>query len=78
MKRTHGRRGGKKAKLQVTTRRLNLGNACYRSVQNLLSSRLLSKDIKIRIYKNYNFACGSVWVQNLVSDIKGETQAKGV
>jgi hypothetical protein len=27
------------------------GNACYHSVQNLLSSRLLSKDIKIRIYK---------------------------
>jgi hypothetical protein len=32
-------------------RRLNSGNACYHSVQNLLSSRLLPKDIKIRIYK---------------------------
>jgi hypothetical protein len=32
-------------------RRLNLGSACYHSVQNLLSSRLLSKSIKIRIYK---------------------------
>jgi hypothetical protein len=31
-------------------RRLNSGNACYHSVQNLLSSRLLSKNIKIRIY----------------------------
>jgi hypothetical protein len=31
--------------------RLNPGNACYHSVQNLLSSRLLSKKIKIRIYK---------------------------
>jgi hypothetical protein len=30
-------------------RRLNSGNACYHSVQNLLSSRLLSKNIKIRI-----------------------------
>jgi hypothetical protein len=30
-------------------RRLNSGNACYYSVQNLLSSRLY---IKIRIYKN--------------------------
>jgi hypothetical protein len=30
---------------------LNSGNACYHSVQNLLSSRLLSKNIKIRIYK---------------------------
>jgi hypothetical protein len=32
-------------------RRFNSGNACYRSVQNLLSSPLLSKNIKIIIYK---------------------------
>jgi hypothetical protein len=32
-------------------RRLNSGNACYHSVQNLLSSRLLLKNVKIRIYK---------------------------
>jgi hypothetical protein len=32
-------------------RRMNLGNACYHSVQSLLSSHLLSKSIKIRIYK---------------------------
>jgi hypothetical protein len=32
-------------------RRLNFGNACYHSVQHLLSSRLLSKNVKIRIYK---------------------------
>jgi hypothetical protein len=32
-------------------RRLNSGNACYNSVQNILSSRLLSKNVKIRIYK---------------------------
>jgi hypothetical protein len=30
-------------------RRLNSGNICYRSVQNRLSSRLLSKNVKIRI-----------------------------
>jgi hypothetical protein len=30
--------------------RLNLGNAGYHSVQNLLSSRMLSRNIKIRIY----------------------------
>jgi hypothetical protein len=30
---------------------LNSGNACYHSVQNLLSSRLLSKNMKARIYK---------------------------
>jgi hypothetical protein len=50
----------------------NSGNASYHSVQNLLSSHLLSKSIKIRI-QNYNFACGSVWVRNLVSNIKGGT-----
>ena len=31
--------------------RLRSGNACYHSVQNLLSSRLLSKNLKINIYK---------------------------
>jgi hypothetical protein len=31
-------------------RRLNSGNACYHSVQNLLSSRLLSKNVKIILY----------------------------
>ena len=30
---------------------LKLGNACYYSVQNLLSSRLLSKKLKIKIYR---------------------------
>jgi hypothetical protein len=29
--------------------RLNSGNACYYSVQNLLSSRLISKNLKIKI-----------------------------
>jgi hypothetical protein len=31
--------------------RLNSGNACYYSVQNLLSARLISKNLKIIIYK---------------------------
>ena len=31
--------------------RLKLGNACHHSVQNLLSSRLLSKKLKIKIYR---------------------------
>jgi hypothetical protein len=30
---------------------LNLGNACYYSVQNLLPSHLISKNLKIKIYK---------------------------
>jgi hypothetical protein len=40
-------------------RRLNSGNAWYLSLQNILSSRLLSKNVKIKIY---NFACVSVWM----------------
>ena len=36
---------------QEIKRRLNSGNACYHSVQNLLSSRLLSKNLKIKIYR---------------------------
>ena len=31
--------------------RLKLGNACYYSVQNLLSSSLLSKNLKFEIYR---------------------------
>jgi hypothetical protein len=32
-------------------KKLNFGNVCYHSVQNLLPSQLLSKNIKIRIYE---------------------------
>ena len=50
--------------------RLKLGNACYYSVQNLLSSSLLSKKLKIKIYVwNYNTARCSV----LVADVEGGT-----
>jgi hypothetical protein len=31
--------------------RLNSGNACYHSIQSLLSSRLLSRNVKVKIYK---------------------------
>jgi hypothetical protein len=31
--------------------RINSGNACYHSVQSLLSSRLLSRNVKVKIYK---------------------------
>jgi hypothetical protein len=43
--------------------RLKLGNACYYSVQNLLSSSLLSKKLKIKIYRTIILpvggACGA-------------------
>jgi hypothetical protein len=35
--------------------RLNSGNACYRSVQSLLSSHLLSRNAKVKIYKTINY-----------------------
>jgi hypothetical protein len=31
--------------------RLNAGNACHHSVQSLLSFRLLSRNVKVKIYK---------------------------
>jgi hypothetical protein len=37
--------------LEEIKRRLNSSNASYHSVQNILSSRLLSKNIKIETYK---------------------------
>ena len=43
--------------------RLQSGNACYHSMQNLLSSSLLSKNIKIKIYRTIIlpvlFGCGT-------------------
>jgi hypothetical protein len=44
--------------------RVNSGNACYHSVQNILPVRLLPKNVKIRTYKTHKpiiFACGVVW-----------------
>ena len=37
--------------LEEIKSRLRSGNACYHSVQNDLSSRLLSKTLKIKIYR---------------------------
>ena len=40
---------------QEIKNRLKLGNACYHSVQNLLSSSLLAKHLKIKIYRTIIF-----------------------
>jgi len=54
-------------------RRLKLGNACYYSVQNLLPSRLLSKNFKIKIYRTIilpvDLYGGETWSRTL----RGET-----
>jgi hypothetical protein len=39
---------------EKTNSRLNSANACYHSVHNLLSSSLLSKNMKIKIYTTIN------------------------
>jgi hypothetical protein len=41
--------------LEKIKRRLNSGNAFYHSVQNLSSSRLLSKNANIKTYRNIIF-----------------------
>jgi hypothetical protein len=53
-------------------KRLNSDNACYYSVQNILSSRLLSKNVKIIIYKNIILPVvlygGETWSLALMED----------
>jgi len=52
-----------------TKSRLNLGNACYPADQNILSSCLLLKNIKIKIYSTLILTAGCIWVWNLVSEL---------
>jgi hypothetical protein len=54
--------------------RLYSGNTCYRSIQNLLSSCLLSKNVKVRIYKTIIlsvvlYVC-EIWSQTLREEHK--------
>ena len=44
--------------------RLNSGNVCFRSVQNPLSSSLLSKNLKIKIYRNIILPVVLYWCEN--------------
>jgi hypothetical protein len=43
-------------------------------VQNLLSSPLLSENVKVKTYKTIIFACGLVRASNLICDIKRRIQ----
>jgi hypothetical protein len=45
---------------EVSKSRLNMGNACYHSVQSLLSFRLLSRNVKVKIYKK-NIILPVIW-----------------
>jgi hypothetical protein len=42
--------------------RLNSGNACYHTVQNILSFLLLSKNVWMKNIQNYNFTCSFLWL----------------
>jgi len=53
--------------------RLKSGNACYHSVQNILSSSLLIQKYKDSGICNFNFSCCFVWVWYLVAHIAGGT-----
>jgi hypothetical protein len=57
-------------------RRLNSGNACYHSVLNLLSSRLLSKNIKIRIYKTIILPMVQYWHETWSQTLREEHRLK--
>jgi hypothetical protein len=54
-------------------RRMNLGNDCYHLVQNLLSSHILSKNVKIKIYETIILSvvlCGcETWSLALMKNI---------
>jgi len=58
--------------------RLKLGNSCYHSVQNLLSSRLLSKNFKIKIYRTIILPVVLYGCETWSLTFEGGTQAEGV
>ena len=53
--------------------RLKSGNACYYSVQNLLSYGLLSKNLNIEIHRTTKLPVVFAWVRNLVAYNEGGT-----
>jgi hypothetical protein len=42
------------------------------------SHNILNRWKKRLEYRGYNFACGFVWMQNFVSDVKGGTETEGM
>jgi hypothetical protein len=47
---------------EIKKKKLKSGNACCHSVQNILSSSLLSKNLKIKIYRTTILPVVPVWV----------------
>jgi hypothetical protein len=56
--------------------RFNSGNACYHSVQNLSSSRLLSKNVKIRMYKTVVLPMVLYWCETWSLKLREEHRVK--
>jgi hypothetical protein len=52
--------------------RLNSGNACYYSVQSVLSSQVMSKNLKIKYKNNCNFASCTVWCETCSLTLREE------
>jgi hypothetical protein len=63
---------------EVINSRLKSGNDCYHSVQNLLSSSLLSKNVNIKVYRTIIFPVVSYGGETWVSHTEGGTRAEGV
>ena len=58
--------------------RLKSGNACYHSVRNVLSSRLLSKNLKIKIYRTIILPVVLYGCETWSLILRGGKKAEGV
>jgi len=56
--------------------RLKSENACYHSVQNLLSSRLLSKNLKIKIYRTVILPIVLYWCETWSLTLREERKLR--
>jgi hypothetical protein len=57
---------------EETTSRLRPGNACYDSVQSVLSSTLQSKNLKIKVYKTIILPVVLYWCETLSLTLREE------
>ena len=59
-------------------RKINMGNACYYSLEKMLSSHLLSKKLKVNIYKTIIYFRLYCMVVKIVSHVERGAEVKGV
>jgi len=58
--------------------KLRSGNACYHSVENLLSSRLLSKNLQIKIYRTIILPVVLYVCETWSLTLRGGKEAEGI